>query len=672
MICIKQIGFENYRIAGTCNLTLNESENEYHLYGIIAENGIGKTTILNAITWCLYNEEYQLKDKQTSLPIINSKKLNEMAVNECATVCVQVTIGDEDKEIVFRRSVSIKKRLNADGVSEAIVNPNSELVVIESDLNSSESTKSYRNDDALNYVAEYFDNRIHNFFFFDGEKLDEMFTTNKAQSIKTSVEAIAQISLVDSVIDNATSIKQKKMSAISKNKPDLLKMEHDIKILESKCEKDNEFKRGLEEDKERYRNQKAEIDNLLSENQLSVLYQNQKEDYEARLDEINNSLRSVLKEKTRLAVRSMTLIKLYPRIITALRLIEEKESSGDISVFISRKNLEQILKDVLEHASRCPICGSKFDNSNIMHLHNIISSQTISDDQAVQLRNLKDYLNEAKNEILKFRDEYHSLQEREAKLQDERTRLESERDSISEKIAALGMAKDGNGKVIDFKAKEAERRDLESRISLADQSIGVAISKLRQDENELSVKKKGYEDAIKRQNEDKNSQQVIDALQMIISNLTLVKERITKEVRVNLQEKTERMFKKIVWKKETFGKISIDKAYKLALYDEYGQIMTGSSSATEYMGLAYAFTFAIHESTGHNCPLVIDSPLGRISGKIRENTANMLLQASKEKQIIMLLTEVEYSSEVKNLFEDKATIKRITLASHEGEWEGVK
>ena len=74
--------------------------------------------------------------------------------------------------------------------------------------------------------------------------------------------------------------------------------------------------------------------------------------------------------------------------------------------------------------------------------------------------------------------------------------------------------------------------------------------------------------------------------------------------------------------------------------------MTGSLSATEQMALAYAFTLAIHSASGKNCPLVIDSPLGRVSDENRENMAKALKEVSKEKQIIMLFTPDEYSEAV--------------------------
>ena len=86
------------------------------------------------------------------------------------------------------------------------------------------------------------------------------------------------------------------------------------------------------------------------------------------------------------------------------------------------------------------------------------------------------------------------------------------------------------------------------------------------------------------------------------------------------------------------------------------------------MALAYAFTLAIHETSGQNCPLVVDSPLGRVSDENRENMARELLKISKHKQIIMLFTPDEYSAEVKDIYGNTTvSIRDLSLTHDEQE-----
>jgi DNA sulfur modification protein DndD len=113
-------------------------------------------------------------------------------------------------------------------------------------------------------------------------------------------------------------------------------------------------------------------------------------------------------------------------------------------------------------------------------------------------------------------------------------------------------------------------------------------------------------------------------------------------------------------------------SYDISVYNKEGTEMTGSLSATEQMALAYAFTLAIHNASGKNCPLVIDSPLGRVSDKNRENMAEALRDVSKTKQIIMLFTPDEYSDEVRTIYDGVATVKELVLSDDENYVEGVE
>ena len=128
----------------------------------------------------------------------------------------------------------------------------------------------------------------------------------------------------------------------------------------------------------------------------------------------------------------------------------------------------------------------------------------------------------------------------------------------------------------------------------------------------------------------------------------------------------------MIWKRNTFGKIIIGDSYDISVYNKEGALMTGSLSATEQMALAYAFTLAIHQASGKNCPLVIDSPLGRVSDDNRENMAKALLEVSKEKQIIMLFTPDEYSDSVKNKYESIANMRELKLSADKKYVEGIE
>lgn len=163
----------------------------------------------------------------------------------------------------------------------------------------------------------------------------------------------------------------------------------------------------------------------------------------------------------------------------------------------------------------------------------------------------------------------------------------------------------------------------------------------------------------------------LNVLKKIGDGFTRVRDAIVNETKKEMQEQTWKTFSSMIWKKNTFGRISIDDQYNVAVYDTQGHIMTDSASATEAMALAYAFTLSVHLVSGKNCPLVIDSPLGRVSDENRVRMARALLEVAKDKQIIMLFTPDEFSKEVSDMYDKEATIRTLRLSADESVVEGV-
>ena len=174
----------------------------------------------------------------------------------------------------------------------------------------------------------------------------------------------------------------------------------------------------------------------------------------------------------------------------------------------------------------------------------------------------------------------------------------------------------------------------------------------------------------KRKEKDELAQQV-KLLRKVTNTFDTIKQRIMLVVKNEIEKNTWRMFDAMIWKKHTFKSLTINDEYEISVLNMNNKEMIGSMSATEYMALAYSFTLAIHEASGKNCPLVVDSPLGRVSDENREKMANELLKVSKNKQIIMLFTPDEYSDEVRNIYENAAaSIRELVLSEDESEING--
>ena len=67
---IEEIQFKNFRKYVDTKIKFKQNVNDIHV--VVAENGAGKTTFLNALTWCLYNQEPKIQDQDDALPTLNT------------------------------------------------------------------------------------------------------------------------------------------------------------------------------------------------------------------------------------------------------------------------------------------------------------------------------------------------------------------------------------------------------------------------------------------------------------------------------------------------------------------------------------------------------------------------------------------------------------------------
>ena len=98
---IEEIQFKNFRKYVDTSIKFDK-ENENDLHVVVAENGAGKTTFLNAMTWCLYNKEPKIKDKDDALPTLNTEISNNSDNNE-ERASVSITVSGNGLKLIYKR-----------------------------------------------------------------------------------------------------------------------------------------------------------------------------------------------------------------------------------------------------------------------------------------------------------------------------------------------------------------------------------------------------------------------------------------------------------------------------------------------------------------------------------------------------------------------------------------
>ena len=661
-IVINKISFMNYRQYGTGSLSFNTSDNGM-LSVFIAKNGTGKTTVLNAITWCLYGKELHLSDEKTALPIVTSAIVKNANNGDLIPIEVTITITDEDNVVEFKRAEAVKITKGSSN-DFRVISGHNQLTVTTTKIGDFSNTVVKTGPDADIIVKQYFDEAIFKFYFFDGEKLRDFFTESQANSIQQSIFNISQINLLENSCTRLYKMNVERNKKIAKNSPDIAKL-NDEHEEQTKIRLVAETTKNLNKElADKLSKERDEYDDILRGYEPVKKLQLERDELTRKQSKIEDDEKDLRVKRTSFIRKYTVLLNLYPRIKRTLEIIKEKEAAGDLPPAIDK---DLIIKLLENPSQNCPICDSSINETAYDHIQKLLTQFSVSSQTSNYLKEIKGALETAIDEIAEFKSNLNELKQIEMDITARKEKTENRLTEIASSLSNFENLADQ----VNVSDIESKRSEVILKINNANQAIGAADVTIQNCDKELHIIEEKRTNALKKMDEHEDIRKQIDVIDMLYSNLKNIKSSIMNDMKREIENTTWSYFDRMIWKKNTFGKIAISDNYDITVYNQDGTEMTGSLGATEQMALAYAFTLAIHKASGKNCPLVIDSPLGRVSDTNRENMAEALKEVSKNKQIIMLFTPDEYSEEVKKLYEGTAIVKELILSEDENYVEGI-
>lgn len=183
---------------------------------ILADNGSGKTSLVNALTWCLYGEElHDVRNK--SEPLYNLRAAKELESNENSIKEVKVEVKirfysfEDEKKKYFSiyRSLSFQKWGNGkwgDAFADHLIVDETDKDILEDGV-------------AQNAINNKIPKEMFQYFFFNGATLSNYFKNESELSLKTSIEQISQVGLIDKVYDHLVKTSDSINKRFNKKKP---------------------------------------------------------------------------------------------------------------------------------------------------------------------------------------------------------------------------------------------------------------------------------------------------------------------------------------------------------------------------------------------------------------------------------------------------------------------
>jgi len=602
---------------------------------IQGSNGAGKTNLLNAITWCLFNKEFHIDKKYEGLPIVNTTTLVE-SKDKIVSMKVDIQmIQNDGKRILISREHQYKKDKNNE-ITE-ITHKKSFYIMRERDR---DWIGPISGDDAQFIINNMIPPSIENYFFFDGERMDAYFKENTGDDIRKAVFEISQLELFEKLITHLTSRRNANLKS--------------AKGLSSKADEIKELldiqNRSFSSDKEELgiiNSEKNDAERL--ENEYSALLRNSSlehiQDIEDKRNSLNIDIEKLKKQITdleddriKLLHKSMPIIFLSDALNETKNLINGRREAGLIPPLYQTIFIEKLLSNEV-----C-LCGSDISDKDEFSLarRNKVASYLIASelsDMSSELIEANIQIHEMLNSVSEFNDMIITLEKRLRVLNEMKDDKNLEVKKISQEILQSNVVNIKNWE----KERDKYKRQKDSKIGI----IAILEKQIKRRENIIRAYNSQLKRELKKEEKNKELLNILSFCDEGIKCAKDIKEKIMINIKNEIEIKTSEQFLSLIWKKETYTDVKIKDNYNISVPHISGREGIGTLSAGERQVCALSFMAALNSVSGFEAPIIIDTPLARISNEPSKNIALNLPNYLKGKQVTLLVTEKEYSDEVK-------------------------
>lgn len=655
LMIIERIALKNYRQFRNVTIDLASSDYNRNFFVIVGESGAGKTNLLNAMMWCLYDDEPHLSKDSEQLSILNLGVVEESSNKDIHEVCVEIYFRTPDgTRIVFSRSKKFRLRIEDSGKPPEINSmAASKLKLIKERPGRDPEILEEPMYNVSGDVERLIPKEIREYFFFDGERIDRYFRETK--KVKEPIYRLSRLDLLDKVknhLDKTMTefLRETRLAPeIEETRNEIEKRKKDIQNLEKLYEKIKEERAKAETKEEEYRGKLKSVDfikHLVDE----------RERLEEEIKDIDKSLKELESDKIKYILEIARIAYPLKAVEKTLELIKEKKEKKEIPPTIDSTFLKKLIEE-----EEC-ICGRDLlkGTDEQKNIEKILDEISIISEIHEELMYTEFELNRLKKDLDAFNKRHGHINQKIIEMESKRDKNSRRLKDISDKLNQYEI-EDIAEMEKEFMKYKKIKEDLIGRERMT--SINLIKNK-----NELESLNKRLDEELRKQ---KRYQQLMIIKSFCEKGLEIcnkTKEEIMIDIKNDIEAKTKEQFLKLIWRKETYGDVNIDDDYDIHVFHKMGYDSLGSVSAGEREALALSFMGAVHIVSGFDAPIVMDTPLARISGTPRGYIAENLPHYLEGKQIIFLLTDQEYTSDVKDrLAKRVAKEYTLQLSVHEKE-----
>jgi len=608
---------------------------------IYGSNGAGKTSILNAFTWVLY-EKFSAAFASTE-QLVNKRAISESQPSQPVECWVEVGWEHEGNRYRATRGCRVYKN-----ESDVIESGKTQLKI---QVAGDDGKWYFPLQQAEEIITQILPASLHQYFFFDGERIEEIVRSDNKAEISEAIRTFLGVEVIELSIKHLKDAK-KSLETELKHIGDAETKQLLNQQEKQELEIDNINNRQTEINQELECQQifKKEVSNKLRELSAVKELQERKQSLESQKDSLREELKKTRENlKKTISARGYTVL-LSETTAKFREIFTDLKQKGELTAGISREFVNDLL-----NTGRC-ICGADLREGTHTHFHvkNLMRKSGSSTVEETAIR-MSAQVDEIDKQAVAFWEEADREQVRIQQLRENLNQVELELATIQEQLR-----KDPNEEISSLQKRLDE---IEAKIDDLNREQGA-------NQQEVSHLKTAIDALIKqiskqKQNEEKQSlaQRRINATQDAIDRLSEVKNRQENQFRLQLEQRVQEIFSDISF---TPYVPKISEKYELSLVENTtGFEAPVAASTGENQILSLSFIASIIDKVrdwsekrkmmmvpdSSTFPIVMDSPFGSLDANSRRHIARTIPKLAN--QLVVLVTKTQWRVEVEEEIANK-------------------
>lgn len=619
------------------------SSGEQNITVILGENGNGKTGIFRAIVFCLFNEKILPKDREeksyayNKIHLVNLNKLKEN-VNEPVKASVELIFENSGYKYTLTRS--IYDMIDSTGNIESDIEMEVKLTIQDPSGNVVPPVLT-KDSEVREKINNIINERVKDLFFFDGDKIEALSTTNNAsrEEVKNGIMKLLQIDIVERAIFILDKLKKEQKSTIKKNANTKLRAEEEAleqinaEILDCKEQLDTK-KSQLE----KVRNEISKLERQQEENEaIKDLFSKRNTILDSIsktntiLSGIKTNIRDLLNKKGHSLLIEGTLYK-------SRSFIEQEEKEKGFHSGITIDLLEQVLI-----SKECIVCGNKFDGNENAYLRVLELKKRFNKMQ------LSDFIRDFKRNVTESLEFGEDIDVNIQRLLSEHNEYMNELEQLHKKLEAINSEKSR------FSQTEEKLKGVENSLNTCKRDEEEYLKAIAILENRLERLNKDVLDkeerlrALRKEDERlKLDNCKLEYYESIASLFEGIRDSYSSKMRSKLSAEATDIFKMLISEKDkkVISQIIINENYEIQArgWNDISIFRDISSGQKQMLSLAFVSALAKVASNNNSVidmPLFMDTPFAKLDGNNRDSLINFM--PSLTSQWILLVTDTEFA-----------------------------